>query len=136
MILKNYERTSLVTILIVVLILSELFIYMYFYKTKITEYLELSTIVVDKDQVRVIVDSTERKTLYNNSFFYIDNEKKLYSISVDNGVLWQKRKTKYYEMLLNVNLKEKYKKNDIVNVSVAKNKLNLIQAIIKTWGGE
>lgn len=119
---KNYERSLIVTILTISIIVIEACLFICFYNRKITEYFEISTIVVDKNEVRVIVDNAERKTLYNNSILYIDDHKSTYSIQLDNGVLWQKNKTKYYEMILKVKLKKEYHYNDIVTVSLAKEK--------------
>ena len=127
---------SLITIFVILIMIIELSLSLYFVRAKITEYIEITSVVTGNNEVRVLVNNSERKALYNNSIFYIDDSKTKYSVKKDNGVLWQKDKTKYYELLINVKLKDKYKNNDIVTVSLAKKKINIIEAIMKTWGGE
>ena len=133
---KKYEAITFITVLSFLVFIFEICSLTIFSRSRITDYFQLSSLVTDKNEIRLIVDGNERKALYDNSVLYIDDKKIPYSIKIDNGVLWQKEKTKYYEIILKLKLKKKYNLNDIVVVSLTKEKVNLIKAIIKTWGGD
>ena len=118
---KNYENTSKIYILIVLLFIIEFCGTILLCTNKTYSYKKISGIVSNENTIVLMLNKQERKLLYQNQSAYINNKLEKYKIIEDKGKLFAKNKVNYYEIIINIKLQDKYKPNDLVEISV-KNK--------------
>ena len=115
---KSYESTGLILFMSIFLILLIIIFFIGIGYKKIDRYDIVSGIVYTDELLLLVVDEDERDSLYNNSNFYIDDKKTKYKINEDRGITMNKDNKDYYELLVKLNLNNKYKLNDVVDISL------------------
>lgn len=133
MINKSYENTSFINVLVYLLVIIECIFFISLNYYKISKYYLINGIVYTDELILVVVDKSERKDIYNNSFFYIDNKKINYLINEDRGITLKKNNTDYYEILLDIKINKKYKINDSINISIKKKNEKIINIFNNIW---
>ena len=96
---KNYEKETAIIIITIMIFVIELIIFINIFKTKLPTYKQVSSIVIKKDLVSVIVSKKERDLFYKNKKIYLNNKTLKYEIEKDNGILLKKDKN-YYQLIL------------------------------------
>lgn len=132
---KNYEKEDLITFITIVFVVLEIVGIFILSRRKEPNYYKLSGIVSNNNVVTVIADKKERKLLESNQIIYLNDKKEKYKIKENRGVLLKKNNKKYYEILIDVKLPKKIKSTDIVNLSVMKNKENVLEILKNVWKG-
>jgi len=130
---KSYENTSFINVLVYLLVIIECIFFISLNYYKISKYYLINGIVYTDELILVVVDKSERKDIYNNSFFYIDNKKINYLINEDRGITLKKNNTDYYEILLDIKINKKYKINDSINISIKKKNEKIINIFNNIW---
>ena len=129
--LKKYEKISLITILsILIIIISISFIVLLFIKKEMC-YLKLNGVVYNKNIVVILVDKNDKKIIYKNNCLYIENIKYKYKIEEEQEI----KKNKLYELKLSFKFKDNYNQNDLVRITIMKNKESIINIMKKIWKG-
>ena len=131
--LRNYERKGWIIIGIMVLFLIEIVGGVFLYQRKENEYIKISSIFVKNNTVLVVVTKEERKVLYHNKTLYIEDKKTNYEIEEDRGIVLKQKQEKYYELILKVNTPKEKKANDLLEISISKEKKNIWDLIRNTW---
>ena len=132
---KKYEKEELITFITIVFIVLEIIGIFILSRRKESNYYKLSGIVSNNNVVTVIADKNERKLLESNQVIYLNDKKEKYRIKENRGVLLKKNNKKYYELLIDVKLPKKTKSTDIVNLSIMKNKENVLEILKNVWEG-
>lgn len=132
---KNYEKEELITFITIVFIVLEMIGIFILSRRRESNYYKLSGIVSNNNVVTVIADNKERKLLESNQVIYLNDKKEKYRIKENRGVLLKKNNKKYYELLIDIKLPKKTKSTDIVNLSVMKNKENILKILKSVWEG-
>lgn len=133
---RNYEKTSIIYLIVIVLFILEFSGTILLCTIKKYSYTKISGIVSNKNTIVLIIDEKERKILYKNQTAYIENKLKKYKIIENKGKLFSKNKTNYYEIFLNIDFSNKYKPNDVIELSIKNNKYHLIKIFNVIWGGD
>ena len=133
---RNYEKTSIIYLIVIVLFILEFSGTILLCTIKKYSYTKISGIVSNKNTIVLIIDEKERKILYKNQTAYIENKLKKYKIIENKGKLFYKNKTNYYEIILNIDFSNKYKPKDVIELSIKNNKYHLIKIFNVIWGGD
>ena len=131
---RNYEKTSIIYLIVIVLFILEFSGTILLCTIKKYSYTKISGIVSNKNTIVLIIDEKERKILYKNQTAYIENKLKKYKIIENKGKLFYKNKTNYYEIILNIDFSNK--PNDVIELSIKNNKYHLIKIFNVIWGGD
>ena len=123
---KNYEKEDLITFITIVFVVLEIVGIFILSRRKGPNYYKLSGIVSNNNAVTIIADKKEGKLLESNQIIYLKENR---------GVLLKKNNKKYYEILIDIKLPKKIKSTDIVNLSVKKNKENVLEILKNVWKG-
>ena len=133
--LRNYEKKSMViTICLILLLFETIFLYT-LYKEKDYKYENLNGIVMKDNIVVLILSKEQKKLIYKNSFFYVDDKKTDFKIVEDKNVIIRRNKN-YYEVLISFKFDKKYKVNDSILISIKKEKYRLIEIFRIIWDGD
>lgn len=124
---KNYEKKTLLYTLMISIIIIEIIGIISLFKVRIYTYQRLSGVVIKKDLILLIVNDNEKKLLYKNNKLYLDNKMKTFNIKENRGKVLTRSGKDYDEIVLNVNFSNQYKANDVVNLSLRKEKYNLVK---------
>lgn len=130
---KNYENTTLVIFIFIFLMFLIIIFFISMRYIKIDRYSTISGIVYTDELVLLVVDDDERDSLYQNSNFYVDDKKIKYSINEDRGITMNKNSKDYYELLLKMNIDDKYKLNDVVDISIKIKGERIINILKLIW---
>ena len=133
---KDYENKNKLYIFIVILFIIEFCGTILLCSKKTYSYEKISGIVSNKNTLVLMLNEQERKLLYKNQTAYIDNKLKEYKIIEDKGKLFKKNKINYYEILIKVKFSNKYKPNDLIELSIRNKKYHLIKIFKVIWDGD
>lgn len=131
---RNYEKRSCIYILIVITIILELIGVILLIMNKTYEYEKITGLVVKKDLVVLIINKEEKNILYKNAKLFFENKELKYNIVENRGKILT-NKDKYYEVLINFRFDNKYKANDVLELSLKKEKHRLIEIFKIVWEG-
>lgn len=131
--IRNYEKTSFAYILCLLMLLLEIIFVILLFKYKEYRYEKLTGIVFDHNKILLALTKKERKNIYNNTYIYHKNKKIKYKIISDQGGIITKGHTKYYEIIIEYKFPEKLKTQDVVELSIKKDKYRLIEIFSLIW---
>ncbi len=95
----------------------------------------ISGVVVDQEVV-LYLNESERKNLYANTYFYIDNKKTFYKVREDRGIVLYKDSIPYYELILDFQLNKGIKTNDLIEMSIQTKNIRLVDYLKNVFGGD
>lgn len=133
---RNYEKKTLIYILLIFLILLEIIIVILFYKNKINIYENIQGVVVKDNLVVLIVNDKTKKIIYKNTLLYLNNKKIKYEIIEDRGYVLKRNKEKYSEILISFKFDKNYKVNDSLQLMFKKKKIRIIEIFKIIWEGD
>ena len=133
---RNYEKKTLIYILLIFLILLEIIIVILFYKNKINIYENIPGVVVKDNLVVLIVNDKTKKIIYKNTLLYLNNKKIKYEIIEDRGYVLKRNKEKYSEILISFKFDKNYKVNDSLQLMFKKKKIRIIEIFKIIWEGD
>ena len=133
---RNYEKKTLIYILLIFLILLEIIIVILFYKNKINIYENIQGVVVKDKIVVLIVNDKTKKIIYKNTLLYLNNKKIKYEIIEDRGYVLKRNKEKYSEILISFKFDKNYKVNDSLQLMFKKKKIRIIEIFKIIWEGD
>ena len=133
--IRNYEKKTLVTFLMILLLIIEGFVVIALSTIKVEKYIKISGVVIKDNLILLVVDKDERKTIYSNKVLFFNNHKFKYKINEDRGVVLKRNKKNYYQLVLSFNFKNKYKANDILEIVLVKERIRLIGIFKIIWEG-
>ena len=133
---KNYEKTSFIYLTIIILFIIEIIGIIILCTIKIYSYKKMSGIVISKNRIVLMLNQKDKKSIYKNQNAYIDNYCRKYEIVENRGKLFSKGKNDYYEIILDVKFSDKYKPNDVVELSLKDKKYKLIKIFKIIWEGD
>lgn len=133
---RNYEKKTLIYILLIFLILLEIIIVILFYKNKINIYENIQGVVVKDNLVVLIVNDKTKKIIYKNTLLYLNNKKIKYEITEDRGYVLKRNKEKYSEILISFKFDKNYKVNDSLQLMFKKKKIRIIEIFKIIWEGD
>lgn len=123
---KLYEKTFGMIILIITMWLIEGIIIIVLLNIKIIEYKQLPAMVIDKNTLLVYTKKNEKRLIYQNASFYLDDKKIKYIIKENDNLTFK----------LQTSLPKSKKQNDIITITIKEKRINMIDAIIQIWGGD
>lgn len=133
---RNYEKKTLIYILLIFLILLEIIIVILCYKNKINIYENIQGVVVKDNLVVLIVNDKTKKIIYKNTLLYLNNKKIKYEIIEDRGYVLKRNKEKYSEILISFKFDKNYKVNDSLQLMFKKKKIRIIEIFKIIWEGD
>ena len=133
---RNYEKKTFINILLIFLVLLEITIFVLFNINKINMYENVSGIVVKDDLVVLIINNKTKKIIYKNSLLYLNNKKLKYEIVEDRGYVLKRNKEDYSEILISFKFDKNYKVNDSLQLTLKKEKINIIEIFKIIWEGD
>lgn len=132
---KKYEKNSAITIVTIIILASEVLIFINFFIVKLPTYKNISSLVIKKDLVSVIVSIEEKKLIYKNKKAYINDRSIKYEINKDNGLILKQDK-KYYQIILKMETDKKNKPGDIIPLTMVDKRETLFEILSKNWKGD
>ena len=132
----NYEKNTFLIGIGMILFLLEIVCSLLLFYIKKYDYQKLSGVYTNKDQITVIVNKEEKKLLQKQAKLFLNNKEELFEIEEDKGILLKKGKENYYELLLKVKTPKENKRQDILEITIQKNKKNLFEIIKEVWEGD
>ena len=127
---KNYEKRTLVILLIIVLLVIESIFIFSLSNLKVIEYKSYSMIMINKEEGLIVLDKKDKQIIHKNRYFYYQNKKYKYQIDSIN------KTNDYIEVkILFKKIKEK-KENDIITISIESKRINMLEVIKNIWGGD
>lgn len=122
----KYEDYSLLNFNIVLFILSIMIIISISIFYKINIFSNYKLIYYNDNTYQTILSDKELKDFYKNSTLYINNKKYSFKIDRINKNILKKDNTNYNEIFIIIK-NNKYKTNDIVDISILKRKVPIIE---------
>jgi hypothetical protein len=133
---KNYEKYSFIYLIIILLFFIEILGIIILLTFKIYSYKKMSGIVISENRIVLMLNKEDKKILYKNQNAYIDNYCRRYKIIENRGKLFSKGKEDYYEIIVDVKFSDKYKPNDLVELSLNDEKYKIIKIFKIIWEGD
>ena len=131
----SFEKMNGIVIISTIFLLIEgIFLFVIFHK-KIELFSRISGVVVDQEVV-LYLNEIERKNLYANTYFYIDNKKIIYHIKEDRGIVLYQDSIPYYGIVLDFQFSKKFKTNDMIEMSIQMKNIRLIDYFKIVFGGD
>ena len=132
---RNYEKQELVIFTLLVLIIIEIFSFIFLFSYKVFEYKKINGIITNNNIVSLVVDKTDKKILNKNNKIYFNNKELRYKVIEDKGVITKKNNKNYYEILIKIKT-PKNKINEIINLSIRDKKTSVIKLFKKIGEGD
>lgn len=132
---RNYEKQELVIFTLLVLIIIEIFSFIFLFSYKVFEYKKINGIITNNNIVSLVVDKTDKKILNKNNKIYLNNKELKYKVIEDKGVISKKNNKNYYEVLIKIKT-PKNKLNEIINLSIRDKKTSVIKLFKKIGEGD
>lgn len=130
--LKNYEKKSAVMFFVAILLFSILVLAIFTFFYKIPTYHLITGVVFKDDLIEVIVSDNELKQLYQNSTFYIDDEKYKYSIEEVVLKAMVKKHENYHIVYIGCLMRDE-RENDVVEFVLRDEKVKLFKMFEVIW---
>lgn len=125
---RNYEKKTGILSGIIFLLIIELLLFIELKNIKIDQYNKYTMIRIEEKKGYLIVRKKDREIIYQNSQFYLENQKQKYKIVEDNQL-----EENLYQIILETS---KERENDIEEISFRTNKISIMEMIINAWGGD
>lgn len=106
------------------------------FESKEYKYEKLTTTVVKKDLVLLVVSKDTKQILYKNKYLYLNDKKKKYRIVEERKSVIRQGKKKYYELLISYKFDKNYKSSDIMSISIKNEKYRMIEIFKLIWDGD
>ena len=134
--IRNYEKISTLYLIIIIIIFAELIGISILSTFKTYSYRKISGIVTNKNILVLMLNENDKKLIYKNQNAYIDNYCKKYKIIENKGKLFSREKDDYYEIIIDINFSNRYKPNDVIELSIKDKKYHLIEMFKIIWEGD
>ena len=134
---SRYERFGLLIFLIIILILFEVIFIINIMREKNEIYISFSGVVMKNNIGLFIINDKDMKILYKNKYLYFNGKRIKYSIEKITKDVIKKDNNKYNEVLLKFKFsKKKYKDNDVIDISIRRDKESIIKMFKIIWRGD
>ena len=134
---SRYERFGLLIFFIIILILFEIIFIINIMREKNELYISFSGVVMKNNIGLFIVNDKDMKILYKNKYLYFNGKRIKYSIEKITKDVIKKDNNKYNEVLLRFKFsKKKYKDNDVIDISIRRDKESIIKMFKIIWRGD
>ena len=134
---SRYERFCLLIFLIIILILFEVIFIINIMREKNEIYISFSGVVMKNNIGLFIINDKDMKILYKNKYLYFNGKRIKYSIEKITKDVIKKDNNKYNEVLLRFKFsKKKYKDNDVIDISIRRDKESIIKMFKIIWRGD
>ena len=134
---SRYERFGLLIFLIIILILFEIIFIINIMREKNEIYISFSGVVMKNNIGLFIINDKDMKILYKNKYLYFNGKRIKYSIEKITKDVIKKDNNKYNEVLLKFKFsKKKYKDNDVIDISIRRDKESIIKMFKIIWRGD
>ena len=134
---SKYERFGLLIFFIIILILFEIIFIINIMREKNELYISFSGVVMKNNIGLFIVNDKDMKILYKNKYLYFNGKRIKYSIEKITKDVIKKDNNKYNEVLLRFKFsKKKYKDNDVIDISIRRDKESIIKMFKIIWRGD
>ena len=134
---SRYERFGLLIFFIIILILFEVIFIINIMREKNEIYISFSGVVMKNNIGLFIVNDKDMKILYKNKYLYFNGKRIKYSIEKITKDVIKKDNNKYNEVLLRFKFsKKKYKDNDVIDISIRRDKESIIKMFKIIWRGD
>lgn len=134
---SRYERFGLLIFLIIILILFEIIFIVNIMREENEIYISFSGVVMKNNIGLFIINDKDMKILYKNKYLYFNGKRIKYSIEKITKDVIKKDNNKYNEVLLKFKFsKKKYKDNDVIDISIRRDKESIIKMFKIIWRGD
>ena len=134
---SRYERFGILILFIVILILFEIIFIINIMREENEIYISFSGVVMKNNIGLFIINDKDMKILYKNKYLYFNGKRIKYSIEKITKDVIKKDNNKYNEVLLRFKLsKKKYKDNDVIDISIRRDKESIIKMFKIIWRGD
>ena len=134
---SRYERFGLLIFFVVILILFEIIFIINIMREENEIYISFSGVVMKNNIGLFIINDKDMKILYKNKYLYFNGKRIKYSIEKITKDVIKKDNNKYNEVLLRFKFsKKKYKDNDVIDISIRRDKESIIKMFKIIWRGD
>ena len=134
---SRYERFGLLIFFIIILILFEIIFIVNIMREENEIYISFSGVVMKNNIGLFIINDKDMKILYKNKYLYFNGKRIKYSIEKITKDVIKKDNNKYNEVLLRFKFsKKKYKDNDVIDISIRRDKESIIKMFKIIWRGD
>ena len=132
---KNYENTSIIYFITIILFITEIIFIIIITTNKFYIYKNIQGIVVKDNILLIIMAKEDRSILNKNNYLYLNNKKQKFKIIETRKNVISKGTKKYSEILIKTKFDKKYKSNDIIQVELKDKKIKIIEIFRLLWEG-
>ena len=128
---KKYEKKGLICICVFCLWLLQIGLIGYLQQTKIIKYKNYQLIQLTEKEALLFLPKKEKQNWYKNNHFYWNNKK--YKFQIVETI---EQDSSYLQMKVSFSSKKKRKENEVIQVFIENKRINMIEVIKNTWGGD
>lgn len=133
---KWYEKKNKSIICSVIFLMLEALFLWFLFNRKIVMYEKFSGVVVKDDLLVFLLSDEQLKMFYKNKIVFVQNKSKKFTIKkVDKNVL-KRNGVSYNHVFIKLNISNKYKENDILDVSIMCKSVKSINIFRIILGGD
>lgn len=133
---KWYEKKNKSIICSVIFLVLEALFLWFLFNRKIVMYEKFSGVVVKDDLLVFLLSDEQLKMFYKNKIVFVQNKSKKFTIKkVDKNVL-KRNGVSYNHVFIKLNISNKYKENDILDVSIMCKSVKSINIFRIILGGD
>ena len=133
---KNYEKTTLIKIIIIIFALLIIIFLTFTINHKIFTYKTINGIVIKKNTLLIVISKKQQEIIDKNTYMYLNNKKTKYNILEVRKDSIKKGKDKYNEIIINCKFDKSYKTNDVINLQLKDKKIRIIEMFKLIWEGD
>lgn len=128
---SNYEQTSIIFFIVVLLWILEIFSLIFLFQRREYTYQKVVGIVTNYDCASFFVPKAQKKLFYQNKYFLFQDQKSFYEILFDSLV-----SDSYYELIIKSKSLQGQKINEMVEISIKDKKQTIFQILKLEWEGD
>ena len=128
---RKYEKVLSIFIISIIVWIIEIVLLFQLFKLKINDYHKITVLLINNQEGIIVVDQKDKKIIYNNSYGYW-NDKKIEYIILEEKKM---EENNWIQIRLKLKFHEK-KTNEIIEITIKKKKISMIESIINSWDGD
>lgn len=130
---KNYEKNILMIYMVIIFIVFEVMMISLYFKKMYRTYCVIDAFMICDNYIKMYVDNDTMKTIRSSSIFYIDDKLHKYKVvNIESDVITKNNK-KYYGVIIQTKIPNKYKDNDAILISIFTRKEKIYNILKKCW---
>ena len=133
---QRYEKKIGILIALLLFLLVEGSLFVYFMTKKWDEYCVFQGVVVKNNLVMILLSQKQLDLFYQNHSIYLEDKKVHFQIKNVTKEVLTRKNTAYHEVLISFSFSKEKKENDVIEFSIKEKQKRLIEIFKIIWEGE